>query len=104
MFAYSSPLDISKILSGAWAPSRSWLLRSCPPLQSIRPGGGASAGGHRGGATRTGAPRTSREGSRPRLREFFLFLTFFNNILSLTRIGFYLQGIARLVAPARVAR
>ena len=34
----------------------------------------------------------------------FLFLTFFNNILSLTRIGFYLQGVARLVAPARMAR
>ena len=27
---------------------------------------------------------------------FFYFLTFFNNILSLTRIGFYLQGVTRL--------
>jgi len=37
-------------------------------------------------------------------REFFLFLTFFNNILFLTFYGFYFHGIARLVAPAVVAR
>ena len=35
---------------------------------------------------------------------FFIFNLFYNNILSLTRIGFYLQGVARLVAPARMAR
>jgi len=44
----------------------------------------------------------------PPIREaelgFFLFLTFFNNILSLTHIGFYLQGVARLVAPGHMAR
>jgi hypothetical protein len=34
----------------------------------------------------------------------FLFLTFFNNILILIYYGFYLHGIARLVAPAVVAR
>ena len=37
-------------------------------------------------------------------KRIFLFLTFFNNILSLTRIGFNLQGVARLVAPVHVAR
>ena len=37
-------------------------------------------------------------------RGFFLFLTFFNNILILTRIGFYLQEVARLVAPLAPAR
>ena len=44
----------------------------------------------------------------PPIREaelgIFLFLTFFNNILSLTHIGFYLQGVARLVTPARMVR
>jgi len=39
-----------------------------------------------------------------RAGEFFLFLTFFNNILSLTHIGFYLQGVTRLVAPSRMVR
>ena len=34
----------------------------------------------------------------------FLFIfNFLNNILSLTRLPFYLQDIARLVAPASVA-
>ena len=36
--------------------------------------------------------------------DFFLFLTFFNIILISTRIGFYLQGVARLVAPLALAR
>ena len=35
---------------------------------------------------------------------FFLFLTFFNNILILTRLPFYLHGIAHLVAPSVLAR
>ena len=34
----------------------------------------------------------------------FLFLTFFNNILILIRLPFYLHGIARLVAPIILAR
>jgi len=37
-------------------------------------------------------------------RGFFLFLTFFNNILILTRIGFYLQVVARLVAQLAPTR
>ena len=35
---------------------------------------------------------------------FFLFVTFFNNILTLTRLLFYLHGITRLVAPMQLAR
>ena len=35
---------------------------------------------------------------------FFLFLTFFNNILISIRIGFYLQEVACLVAPLSPAR
>jgi hypothetical protein len=37
-------------------------------------------------------------------RGIFLFLTFFNNILNLTRISFYLQEVARLVASPAPAR
>ena len=36
--------------------------------------------------------------------EFFLFLIILNNILILTRLPFYLHGIARLVAPSILAR
>ena len=35
---------------------------------------------------------------------FFIFNLFFNNILILTRLPFYLHGIARLVAPSVLAR
>ena len=44
------------------------------------------------------------EKNRVQTSGIFLFLTFFNNILILTWYGFYLHGIARLVAPAVVAR
>ena len=35
---------------------------------------------------------------------FFIFNLFFNNILISTRFGFYLHGVARLVAPLDPAR
>ena len=38
------------------------------------------------------------------MKLIFLFLTFFNNILNLIHIDFYLQPVARLVAPLVLAR
>jgi len=39
-----------------------------------------------------------------RTRQNFFIFYFFNNILNLTRIGFYLQEVTRLVAPPAPAR
>jgi len=39
-----------------------------------------------------------------RVHEIFLFLTFFNNILILTRIKVYLHHVARLITPMKLAR
>ena len=62
---------------------------------------GQVVGSQRLVARATASPR--RYGMCRTRQNFFIFY-FFNNILNLTRIGFYLQEVTRLVAPPAPAR